>query len=87
MGGSGAAANVRRAYFRLAGAGDLAAHGNQRTLRGLLMIKSDYEIVHSDCSTDHGVWFRCILVCVSNVPLAQHQIEHGRIGQGDRTIQ
>jgi hypothetical protein len=37
------------------------------------MIRSKYEIVYSDRSTDYGVWFRCILVRVSNVPLAQHQ--------------
>jgi hypothetical protein len=42
-------------------------------------VRSEYEIVYSDRSTDHGLWFRCILVRVSNVPFAQHQTEHGRI--------
>jgi Putative citrate transport len=57
-----------------------AARSKSNAAPSLQIIRSEHEIVHSDRSTDHSVCFRRILVRVSNVPLAQHQIEHGRIG-------
>jgi hypothetical protein len=34
---------------------------------------TDYEIAHRDGSTDHGVYFRHMLVRIRNVALAQDQ--------------
>jgi hypothetical protein len=50
-------------------------------------LRSGYEIVHRDCSNSHSVWVRSILVHVCNVPPAQHQGGHGRVGYGNGIIQ
>jgi hypothetical protein len=39
---------------------------------------TDYEIAHRDGSTDHGVYFRDMLVRIRNVALAQNQAGHRR---------
>jgi hypothetical protein len=46
----------------------------------------DYAIADRDCSTDHRVWFRYLLVRIRNVAPAQHQAGQRRIGQSDRII-
>ena len=46
----------------------------------------DYAIAHRDCSTDHWVWLRYMLVRIRNVAPAQHQAGQRRIGQSERII-
>ena len=46
----------------------------------------DFAIAYRDCSTDHRVWFRHMLVRIRHVAPARHQAGPRRIGQSERII-